>query len=173
MLAAMLSGSIPPGEVVEWPTDGGDVAVSFSLLNRGVGRGDAEPEPWDGAHLALRYQGECRSYYVSLNRRDDTLVIKKKAPDGQSACGSYYALSQYVSYHVPYDSWQRFKASVLNDSDGSVTIKVWVDGKLVATGRDDGAGGPPIRDPGEIMLRSDGAELEFADLTIQAAGTVK
>jgi hypothetical protein len=173
LMAALLGGTIPPGEMMEWPTDAGDVAVSFDLMNRGVGEGAASPEPWDGAHLALRYQGECRSYYVSLNRRDDTLVIKKKAPDGLSDCGSYYNLSGYVPYHVPYDAWQSFRAAVTDGTDGSVTIKVWVDGKLVAVGRDDGAGGPPIREPGEVLLRSDGAELEYAGFRVQAAGAVK
>ena len=57
-MAALLGGTIPPGEMMEWPTDAGNVSVSFDLLNRGVGSGDAGPEPWDGAHLALRYQGE-------------------------------------------------------------------------------------------------------------------
>lgn len=175
---------------MEWPgcaaacagPGAGDVAVSFSLLNRGIGPSDAPPQPWDGAHLGLRYQGECRSYYVSLNRRDGLLVIKKKAPDGLSDCGSYYALSDYVRYPVPYDQWQSFRATIRDGADGSVTIKVWAAGKLVAVGRDEGAGGPPIRDPGEIVLRSDGADLEFRGMRVetlrpqpvaQAAGTVK
>lgn len=164
-LSTVDSGTIPPNESVSW-TGPSDVAVSFSLVNEGL-TFEEPPSAWDGAHLALRYQDECRSYYVSINRRDGLAVIKKKVPDQSAACGSYHNLSEYAVHPVPYGRTQTYKTVVRDNTDGTVTIMVYENGKLLLEGRDDGVGGPPIHEPGEIVLRSDNAELIYENFTIE------
>lgn len=159
------NGWIPPNELVSW-IGPAEVAVSLRLINRGL-TAEERPQSWDGAHLALRYQGDCRSYYVSLNRRDGTMVIKKKTPDDKLGC-VYTNLGDYFVFPVPYDRPQDFRVFLRDGPDGSVSIKVYESGRLVASGLDKGEGGPPIREPGEIVLRSDNAELEYAGLKIEA-----
>lgn len=161
------SGWIPPNESVSWIAPA-DAAVSLTLINDGL-TFEEPPSAWDGAHLALRFQDECRSYFVSLNRRDGLAVIKKKAPDGGAACGSYYNLGDYATYPVPYGRAQRFRAVIRDRPDGAVEIKLYAGRRLLTTGLDDGVGGPPIREPGEIVLRSDNAELHYESFAVEPA----
>lgn len=159
------SGWIPPNESVSW-VGPADVGVRFRLVNRGL-KAEEPPTLWDGAHLALRYQGECRAYYVSLNRRDNLAVIKKKAPDGTANCGAYTNLGEYAVLPVRYDTAQDFQAVIRDEDDGSVSINVYLDGRLIVSGKDTGVGGPAIHEPGEIVLRSDNAELEYSNFTLE------
>jgi hypothetical protein len=149
-------------------SDFGDVSVSFSLLNRGLSTSPSTPAAsWDGIHLWLRYQGEAHLYYASFNRRDGTSVIKKKVPGGPSNGGTYYELSPYVSHPVPYGAWQKARASVVNNPDGSVTIRLYDGDKLLVSAVDDGSvGGAPIRAPGRVGIRGDNADLTFDDFTV-------
>jgi len=85
--------------------DFGDVEVSFELLDHGLSSTAATPAvAWDGVHVWLRYQSEYQLYYASINRRDDTSVIKKKVPGGASNGGTYYELGPAVAHKVPYGS---------------------------------------------------------------------
>lgn len=143
-------------------------AVSFSLLNHGVTVDTPMPEDWDGVHVALRYADDCRTYYASVNRRDNKVVIKKRVPDGRSTCGSFYNLSGYAAYDVPYGEWQKIRATVSTRRDGSVLIEVFINGRLAARGVDEGQGGPPILGPGEVILRADAAALEYDDFAIES-----
>lgn len=146
----------------------GNVEVSFELLDRGLRSGDFAPKnAWDGVHVWLRYQSPLHLYAISVNRRDDRIVIKKKVPGGDSYGGTYLDLCRTVSYPVPYGDWQRLSASAANNADGSVTLRLKIDGKLVLEALDDGSDGePPITSPGRVGLRGDNADFEFRGFSV-------
>ena len=148
-----------------------DVAVSFAVNNQGLSSSDKTPPvAWDGLHIWLRYRSEAELYYASINRRDNKVVIKKKVPPGSSNGGTYYELSPYISHSVPYNVWQQVKATVQNNQNGSVTIKLYANNVLLVSATDDGSvGGPPIRDSGPIGIRGDNANLKFDNLLVSAS----
>jgi hypothetical protein len=151
--------------------DFGDVAVTLRLLNSAVGATSRTPaQALDGAHLFLRHQGEAHTYYVSVNRRDNTVVIKKKVPGGPVNGGTYYNLAGPAYYGVPYGAWQQFTAIVRNEPDGSVSLTLATDGRTLLSARDNGIGGPPIRQRGAVGLRGDNADLYFDDFSVTALG---
>ncbi len=152
--------------------DFGDVAVSCLLLNKGLSSTlDTPAVDWDGIHLWLRYQSQYHLYYASMNRRDNTVIIKKKTPGGPSNDGTYYELSRSVPFTVPYNSWQRLKATVKNNKDGSVTIQLFNGNTLLVSATDDGTlGGPPITQPGAVGIRGDNANLKFDDFLVESLG---
>ncbi len=148
---------------------GANYSVSFRLLNHGSTIDTPVPQAWDGVHVALRYGGECRAYYASVNRRDGKIVIKKRVPDGRSDCGTYYNLSRYAAYDPPYGEWQNIRVTVRTRRDLSVDIRLYIGGRLLAEGIDDGRFGPPILDPGVVMLRCDATDAEYDNLLVEPA----
>lgn len=139
-----------------------DAEVSFELLNRGLAQSPETPATdWDGVHVFLRYQSQFHLYYASVNRRDNTVVIKKKTPGGPSNGGTYHDLSARVPYPVPYGRLQRVRATI-RDEGAAVVIEAYVDGKLVVSARDTGrVGGAPIRAPGRVGVRADNAAISL------------
>ena len=149
--------------------DFGDVKVSFDLNLHKLSVGDATPEvAWDGVHIFLRYQSQYHLYYASINRRDDTVVIKKKVPGGPSNGGTYYDLSTFNKYKVPYDKWQKISATIKNETNGSVSIELFANGKSVAKAEDTGKGGAPITAPGKVGIRADNSDLQFKNFTVNS-----
>jgi hypothetical protein len=148
----------------------GNVAVTFDLLNQGLTSNSVTPAvDWDGVHVFLRYQSEEYLYYASINRRDNSIVIKKKVPGGPSNGGTYTSVGTYMSHAVPYNTWQKVKATIKNNSDGSVTIQLYADGKLLISAIDNGVGGvAPIRISGKVGIRGDNANLKFKNFTVTA-----
>lgn len=140
-----------------------NVSVSFSLLNQGLTSNATTPAvDWDGCHVWLRYQSETLLYYASINRRDNTVIIKKKVTGGPSNGGTYYDLSDSVPFRVPYNTWQNVRATIENLTNGNVEIRLYINDTLLLTGIDDGTfGGPPITAPGRIGIRGDNANLKF------------
>lgn len=149
-------------------TDFGDVAVSFNLWNEQlVSSPKVPPADWDGVHIFLRYQTEYSLYYASINRRDNKVVIKKKVPGGPSNDGTYFDLSVYENYVVPYKQWQNVRATVRNNMDHSVTIELFCDDKLLIRARDDGSiGGAPINVLGKVGIRGDNSEFYFKNFKV-------
>lgn len=148
----------------------GDVSVNFDLLNQGLNSSPSTPAvSWDGVHIFLRYQSEYNLYYTSINRRDNTVIIKKKIPGGPSNNGTYYELSRYTAHAVPYNTWQNVTATVKNNADGSVTISLYADGKLLVSTIDNGTiGGAPIRNAGKVGMRGDNANLKIKNFTVKS-----
>ena len=147
--------------------DFGDVSVRFSLVNDGLVTTDRTPaRDYDGAHVFLRYQRETSLYVASANRRDDTVVIKKKCPGGPSNGGTYYTLGEFADHEVAYGEWQHIEATVQNSADGTVTIDLAIDGATVVHAIDDGVGCATIRQPGRVGIRGDNAELEIDDFRV-------
>jgi hypothetical protein len=72
-----------------------------------------------------------------------------------------------VPYAVPYNTWQRVRATVKSNSDGSVTLALFSGNTLLVSATDDGSiGGPPITSAGRVGLRGDNADLQFDDFTV-------
>jgi hypothetical protein len=144
--------------------DFGDVDVTFQLLNEGLTASDVTPAvPWDGCHVALRYRDEGQFYYASVNRRDETAVIKKKSGE------TFYDLTETIPAAVPFNLWQKVRVSVKDNPDGSVWIALWRDNKLLAQALDAGAaGGPAYRGVGKVGLRGDNARLRFGHFHVDA-----
>jgi hypothetical protein len=149
-------------------TDFKDVVVTLDLLNSGLTTSSKTPAvAWDGMHIWLRYQSEYQLYYTSINRRDNTVLIKKKVPGGPSNGGTYYTLSASKPYAVPYGQWQHIKASAKNNSNGSVTISLYANDVLLVQAVDDGhLGGAPITGAGRVGIRGDNANLHIDNFTV-------
>jgi hypothetical protein len=119
----------------------------------------------DDQRFALRTQ-RYSLYYASINRRDGTAVIKKKVPGGPSNDGMYYTLAS-AAHVVPTSSWQAVRTVVTN-SGGSVTIRLFADGVLIVQATDSGTGGPPITQPGAVGIRGDNDRFQCDDFTVTA-----
>lgn len=143
--------------------DFGGVSISFDVLNEGLTAGDTTPaRDWDGCHVVARYQGEQRFYYASVDRRDGTALIKKKAGD------TFYDLTPPAAAAVPYGMWQKARFVVSDNPDGTVSLTLYRDGRLLASAIDNGAaGGPPYRGVGKIGLRGDNARLKFGHFRVE------
>ena len=146
-----------------------NVRVSFTLWNWGLL--NVAMTDWDGVHVFLRYQNEAYLYYASVNRRDNTVVIKKKVPGGPSNDGTYYDISPVVVRSVPYGQPQQVQATVQTLANGSVKIALSVNGVLIVEGLDDGTkGGAVIAAKGAVGIRGDNANVEFDDFSVAHLG---
>ncbi len=152
--------------------DFGDVAVSFSLRNEGVvSTASTPPVAWDGVHVFLRYQSPDRLYSASANRRDGTVVIKKKCPGGASNGGTYFSLSTSGIHAVPYGEWQHVVATVRNLTPAGVELRLEIGGRVVAAAVDDGFGCAPIRSAGAVGIRGDNANFRLDDFAVSQLDT--
>jgi hypothetical protein len=145
-----------------------DVDVSLRIdVERLVTTERTPARSFDGAHIFVRYQSDRQLYAVSVDRRDATLVIKKKCDGGDSNGGTYFDLSAVVpDTPVPFGAWQRVSVAVSNRPDGAVAISADRDGHVV-TAVDSGTGCRPLREGG-VGIRGDNAELRFDDLRVSS-----
>jgi hypothetical protein len=149
--------------------DFGDVTVSLSLRNLGLtSSGRAVPSEIDGVHVFLRWQTPAELYVVSLNRRDNLVVIKKKRPGGTTNGGTYVTLGQ-TRYSVPYGAWQRFAVQIKTSGGDLVAISVRHGDRELLSAVDDGAEGPAILTRGAVGLRGDNCDFEFRDFRVTGA----
>lgn len=145
--------------------DFGDVGVSFTLRRDSFTTTTATPSvAWDGEHIFLRYVDETSLYYASFDRRDGTTAIKKKVTGGTSNGGTYYTLASGKDSFTTGVS-HAVRSTIIDNVDGSVTIRLWVDGALVLTATDNGVGGPVIR-TGGVGLRGDNSDFSFDDFLV-------
>jgi hypothetical protein len=153
--------------------DFGVVSVQFELDDQGLtSTGTTPPRGWDGVHILLRYHSETQLYAASIDRRDNTVVVKKKISGGDANGGTYYTLGQ-AEHRVRYGMWRQIKATMIDDAVGHVVIRLYEDGRLVLRVVDDGRHGAPIKE-GRVGLRGDNCNFRFRDfvvtrLTSQAA----
>jgi hypothetical protein len=123
--------------------DFGAVSVQFELVDQGMtATGATPPRGWDGVHVFLRSRGESLLYVASIDRRDDTVVVKKKVAGGDANGGTYYTLGQ-AEHRVPHGVWRRVRATIVDDADGHVVIRLYEDGRLLLRIVDDGRHGAP------------------------------
>lgn len=126
-----------------------------------------------------RYQDGNNLYYTGI-RVDGFAVIKKKIN------GIYYtmAYNRIITgkYNrkknpnlLPHNVWIGLQSEVKNESDGSVSIKVFMDRnrdgnwKLIAEAKDDGKqyGGKAFLNEGYAGIRTDFMDVEFDDYKIE------
>ena len=123
-------------------------------------------QDYDGAHIWVRYQSDRQLYAVSVDRRDATMIIKKKCAGGDTNGGTYYDLDSSVrNAPIPFGQWQRVTVSARDRPDGSVAINAERDGVTIEA-IDDGVGCAPLRGPGAVGVRGDNAELRLADIEV-------
>ena len=152
-------------------SDFGEVAVAFRLrLDRFVTTSRTPAVAWDGIHVFLRYQSEEQLYYASVNRRDGAVVIKKKCAGGATNGGTYSTLASTGAgrHPVPLGAWQDVAASVDDNADGTVTLRLWRAGTLLLETTDRGTGCPPLTGTGAVGIRGDNAEFAFDDFTVRS-----
>lgn len=152
--------------------DFGNVNVSVRLLNRSLTTTSRTPaKDTDGIHIWLRHVSEIQLYAVSVNRRDSTMVIKKKCPGGPSNDGTYYTLGRALpSLPIVYNVWQRYSASVQNKPDGSVEISLSRDQVALTTVTDRGVGCPAITQSAAVGLRADNDNFSISNFTVTSLG---
>lgn len=145
----------------------GNVNVAFDLqINRRVTTPRTPAVAWDGIHVFLRYQSEEQLYYASVNRRDDSVVIKKKCPGGPTNGGTYYTLASVGGHPEPGTQWQHVDVGVVDRLDGTVLIEVSLEGSLVLSAVDSGVGCPVIAGTGATGIRGDNTEFHFDNFTV-------
>jgi hypothetical protein len=94
----------------------GDITVSFGLTNLGfIATSTTPAQSFDGVNLELRHQSEQSYYYATVNRRDNTVVIKKVSGGATTSLAS-------ASYAVPLNTAQSALVSVQTVSTGSVAL---------------------------------------------------
>lgn len=144
-----------------------NVTLSFVLRNlRLSSTPRTPPRRYDGVHVGVRWRSPYETYYVSVNRRDQTCLIKKKVPGGPSNGGTYLGLSPRVRHRFRFGAPQHVRVRVTNAPDGSVSIALFIDGRLIVVATDRGAGGPPLSGPGRIAIRGDNDEFTFGNVTV-------
>jgi hypothetical protein len=156
--------------VVTRRADFQDVTVSFSLLIQRfvTGPGGQQPQ-WQGVHVFLRYQNPNLLYVVSVDRRDGVIVMKKKVPGGTVNGGTYYTLATLNSVSV-YGQWEQVRVSAVNNNEGGVELRLWLNNRLRLQGIDNGVGDvPPITQPGRVGIRGDYTEFKFDNFTVNRA----
>ena len=145
------------------------VAISFNLLNQGYVTTQKTPaHAWDGVHLFLHYRSQHSLYALTINRRDSTVLVKKKRPGGPANGGTYTTLAPPVHYTPPLDRWQHILAVITTNGNRTVTITAYLNGKLLTSATDTGADGPPLIGQGAIGLRGDNTQFQFRHFLIRA-----
>jgi hypothetical protein len=146
-----------------------DVTLAFRLRNLGlISNGRAAASEIDGVHVLVRWQSPAEFYVVSVNRRDNLVVVKKKLPGGDVNGGTYITLGQAPS-PVAYGTWQSFQVHVKTTGSTLVTISVEQHKQTVLTALDDGTHGRAILAPGAVGLRGDNCQFEFASFKVLPA----
>lgn len=144
-------------------TDFRDARVSLQLRNLGV-VSDSENtvSNIDGVHILLRWQSPVEFYVVSINRRDDYVVIKKKLPGGDEEGGHYITLG-WTHHPVMYGTWQTWMTQISTDPKGKIVIEATEAGHLVLTASDQDTEESRISRAGAVGLRADNCEFELRD----------
>lgn len=123
-------------------------------------------QDYDGAHIWVRYRSEFELYAVSVDRRDGSLIVKKKCPGGPSNGGTYYDLVEPThGAKPPLGVWQNIHVTARDLPNGLVSITAERDSwKLDAV--DAGIGCAPLRGTGAVGVRGDNAELRLDDIAV-------
>ncbi|TCK20912.1 hypothetical protein [Pseudonocardia endophytica] len=151
----------------------GDVVVGMRLrLDRWSTTARTPAQDIDGAHVWIRYRSPEELYAVSVDRRDGTMVVKKKCPGGPSNGGTYHDLDDPVPAPVVPGRWQQVRVTVRDTADGSVEITAERDGTVVRA-VDGGVGCEPLAGRGAVGLRGDNAELHVDDVDVRPAPPVR
>ncbi len=168
----------------------GNVKVSVALRNNTDihdSNCSSNDTCWHGVHIWMRYQTQYDLYYVSINRADNQVVIKRKVPCGPDNQGTYIVLSQ-ATHAWTVGSWQHLSMTIQTNGDGSVTLKLYDDdidpNTPITQGTDSGgtnqnwtpgcttqghyptAQYPPITAAGVVGVRGDYDNFNFDNFTV-------
>ncbi|GAB3280785.1 hypothetical protein GCM10027589_07850 [Actinocorallia lasiicapitis] len=145
--------------------------VRVDLKLRNLGLSTVAKSEWDGVHLFLRWQSQRDLYAVTLNRRDNQVIVKRKLPGGDSNGGHYATIGQ-APYSVPEGIWQRFSVTVENVGD-DVEFQIFEGDREVLKAVDKGMAMPSKADRGKqivkagaVGIRADNCEFEFSDFRV-------
>ena len=117
-----------------------------------------------------------RGYSIEFATKGGHIYFQKKLPgDTRSIYPNYNTYSQFGTYYLigSYDT-RTFTTGVkhhvavdtINNADGSVTLRLYIDGVKVKEYVDSGQrGGPPLRSEGRVGVRGDEANFRIDDLT--------
>ncbi|HYD93439.1 MAG TPA: hypothetical protein VEB18_03245 [Candidatus Paceibacterota bacterium] len=128
---------------------------------------------YSGILLFSRYTDNNNLYYAGI-RHDGSAVIKKKYN------GTYYTLASAQVFGnaseydrdtnpnlIPEDRWMRIKVRTVNQSDGSVTVDLYLDREndgsyaKILSATDTGTQGKALRSSGSIGIRTDYMDVRF------------
>jgi hypothetical protein len=129
---------------------------------------DTPAVDWDGVHIWLHYVDEYELYYASVNRRDGSVVIKKKCRGGDDNGGTYYELASASGFPVPTGAWQQVGASIQTNADRTVTIKLYREGQQLIEAIDTGVGCAAVIASGAVGVRGDNLDFDIDDFTVSA-----
>ena len=169
-------------------TFSGNIKVSLALKNNSEihdSNCNSNDTCWHGVHSWLRYQSQFDLYYVSINRADNLVVIKRKVPCGSDNQGTYFTLGQ-ATHAWTVGTWQHLSMTIQTNGNGTVTLKVYDDdtNTLITQGVDSGgtnpnwtsgctapgryatAQYPPITAAGSVGLRGDFDNFNFDNFTV-------
>jgi hypothetical protein len=144
-----------------------DVSMFLKIDSFSPGGKVSPAQDFDGAHIWVGFQSQYQLYAISVDRRDGTMIIKKKCAGGPNPSngGTYYDLTPSASGRpVPIGSWQHIQVSVRQLTGGSVSISASRDGYTL-NAVDTGIGCAPIA-VGGVGLRGDNTEMHFTDINI-------
>lgn len=150
----------PVFRMVSTERDFNNTTVSVTLAVDSIG----DNADWDGAHVWVRYQSEYELYAVSVDRSDNTMIIKKKCAGGSDNGGTYYNLSRPVPATLSFGDWQTVIVNVYDSSDGAVHIVADRDGHHIEA-IDHGTGCAPLHGGG-VGVRGDNAQIRLARIEV-------
>jgi hypothetical protein len=166
------SQSSTGSSVFRMPTargDFGNVLQTVSArINSFHGFPDRPAVAWDGVVLWPRYVTEFNLYFGYALRKDGRVSLTKKCPGGSSSNPNYYNGGTYYdltpeTYVAPtaLGQWYSLGTSATDNQDGSVTVRLYRSGQVVAQATDSGIGCAPIRAPTKLGIRSDNVDANF------------
>lgn len=148
-----------------------NVLVTMKLRHEGYTNGSTADWPaksWDGLKLWLRRGGRTGShnlYTVEVNRRQGNVMLQKKC----AGSDQYTILAQTPSSSTPAlaDQWETVGGSVKTNADGTVSLQLIREGRVVLEATDNGAGGcAPITAAGRVGIRGDNTQFSVDDFVV-------
>ncbi|WP_199254660.1 hypothetical protein [Mycolicibacterium mengxianglii] len=146
----------------------GDVVMTVKLrVDNLVQTARTPAQNYDGVHIWVRYRSDKELYAISVDRRDGSLIIKKKCAGGTENGGTYFDLTAPVrGAAIPFGQWQQVTVQVTDRPDGSVAINASRDGFAVEAS-DTGVGCAPLTGDGSVGIRGDNADFRLAGLVVE------
>lgn len=148
----------------------GDIVVDVELrIDELVQTERTRAQAYDGVHVWVRYRSDRELYAVSMDRRDGTMVIKKKCSGGTDNGGTYYDLTAPVhNASIPFRQWEHVTVTVRDLADGSVSIDADRDGMTIKA-VDKGMGCAALTGDGGVGIRGDNADFRLSSIVVADA----
>ena len=135
------------------------VTITFTLTNVGLVTTSLGERDIDGVHVFIRRQTEDLKYYVTVNRRDNIVVIKRKDDEG------YEQLNSAVAFNVPFGMPQRVRIDSWTVASRGVAFRMFVDDVLIQEALDDSEEAIPVA--GAVGIRGDNCEFRIDNFEVR------